>query len=232
MSRLQTFSEHWQDLRRMIISIAGVWGVFIVGLWVTRDALMAHITMHIDRLIFLSPSDALMANMKVVLFCSFILSLPVNSVFIWKFFQSALTEREVLILKRFLPAVVVSFIVGVTFSFYVVMPYIINFMLKFASSDLQANITVNHYLQYLCSSLLAFGVVFEMPVVIYLLAKMGIASREFLVQKRRYVVVGLAVVSAFITPPDIASLLILYLPLILLYEVGVLVVSLTERQKF
>jgi sec-independent protein translocase protein TatC len=91
-------------------------------------------------------------------------------------------------------------------------------------------ITVKNYISFVGTMVLAFGVVFELPLVLMFLAKIGIATPEFLVQKRKYAVVIILIVSAFLTPPDLITQVIMAVPLIILYEVGIMAVKLTYRE--
>ena len=165
----------------------------------------------------------------------FILAFPFIIWEFWKFISPGLYEKE---RKGALAFILVSsflFFVGVLFGYYVITPLSVNFLGSYSVSDLVArNITISSYISLLKSSVLASGLIFELPIVMYFLTKMGIVTPDFLIKTRKYALVIVLIIAAVITPPDVVSQIIVTIPILVLYEVSILiskVVLKNERKK-
>jgi sec-independent protein translocase protein TatC len=165
----------------------------------------------------------------------FIIAFPFIIWEFWKFISPGLYEKE---RKGALAFIIVSsflFFVGVLFGYYVITPLSINFLGNYSVSDLvERNIKINSYISLLRSSVLASGLIFELPIVMYFLTKMGLITPDFLRQYRKHALVVVLIVSAVITPPDIVSQVIVSIPILLLYEVSILISKIVikkERKK-
>ena len=123
------------------------------------------------------------------------------------------------------------FVTGVAFSFYVALPMTFDFLFTFGGDQDKPMITIDHYLDFVSQFALMFGVSFELPLILTLLAMAGFVSQKFLIDKGRYAVMILAVVAAIITPPDVMSMTIMLVPLIALYYIGVLMVGFVQKKK-
>lgn len=174
-----------------------------------------------SRLIYTSLPEAFITNLKLAFFAGLILSLPVIFYQLWKFVMPGLYERERRYVIPFVLVATVFFILGVSFAFFVVFPFGFRFFLGYSSESISAFPTLKEYLSFATTLLLAFGVVFELPVAIFFLAKIGIVSPAMLKRQRKYAVLIIAVVAAVITPPDVISMLFMMLPLIILYEISI-----------
>ena len=119
---------------------------------------------------------------------------------------------------------------GAVFAYFVTIPISIRFLLSFSTDLIVPMITVKSYISFVGTMLLAFGVIFELPLVLMFLTKIGIATPAFLMQKRKHAIIIILVVSAFITPPDFITQLIMAVPLVILYEVGIVASKLTYRE--
>ncbi|MCA9401229.1 MAG: twin-arginine translocase subunit TatC, partial [Candidatus Omnitrophica bacterium] len=129
------------------------------------------------------------------------------------------------------PLSYVIFLLGVAFAYFLVIPISIKFLLSFSSEILTPMITVKSYLMYVWMMMVVFGGVFELPIILMFLTKIGIATPAFLADKRKYAVVTILTVSALITPPDVITQLILSFPLIILYEVGIMASKAMQKKK-
>jgi sec-independent protein translocase protein TatC len=125
----------------------------------------------------------------------------------------------------------VFFLLGVAFAFYVAVPLTYKFLMSFSSEYMQPMITVSSYMGFLANMLIAFGVTFELPLVMAFLAAIGIATPEFLRQKRRHAIMIILIVATVITPPDVISQVLLTIPLVVLYEVGIIFVQWSYKHK-
>jgi len=123
------------------------------------------------------------------------------------------------------------FFLGMAFSYYVIFPLALRFFLGFQTDTLQPLFTISRYISFVVSFLISAGVVFQVPVVFWFMGKIGLLSAHFLRKQRKFAVLVMAIISAVITPPDIFSQLLMLAPLLVLYEMGVFMVRLSERKQ-
>ncbi len=182
-------------------------------------------------LIYLSPPEAFMANLKLALFSGFIVALPVILYELTAYVFPGLVRNE----KKFFIAVLVGIIVlfsgGAIFAYYVVFPYTISFFLQFADAQLEPQLTISEYISFVISFHVAFGAVFQLPLFTWTLGKIGLITTDFLRRYRKIALLIMLSISAVITPPDIISQAVMIVPLMLLYEVGIIMVIISERKR-
>jgi sec-independent protein translocase protein TatC len=171
-----------------------------------------------------------MVPVKVTLMVAFVLALPVVLYQAWAFVAPGLYAHE----RRFaLPMIVGStllFALGMAFCYFFVFGTVFSFIASFAPKSITPAPDIEQYLSFVMTMFLAFGVTFEVPVVVILLVKTGLVSIEQLSQARRYVIVGAFVVAAVVTPPDVTSQIMLAVPMCLLFEVGLLIARLMQNR--
>jgi sec-independent protein translocase protein TatC len=173
----------------------------------------------------MQPSEAFFTYLKVSVFVGFLLALPVVFFHVWRFFLPALTVRERMVLGLIVPASVVLFFIGLAFSFFLVLPTAVKFFMGFGGSELEAMFSVGNYFDFVLTFVLPFGFVFELPLIITILGKMGLVSSAFLGRHFRIVIFLSFVIGAIITPtPDIFTQSMIALPMFLLYGVGYVIV--------
>lgn len=174
------------------------------------------------RLIYLSPADPFFVSLRLAIYGGVILSFPILVYHTWAFLSPALEKDEK---KAIVPALylgLVLFIAGVALAYFAALPMTLQFFEAFLSESLEGNLEINATLGFIVKMLFAFGVVFELPVVILALSVMGLVTPEFLRSKRRHAVVLITITASFITPGDAITLTIMMmLPLVLLYEFGI-----------
>lgn len=173
-------------------------------------------------LIFIHPTEAFLSYIKLALFTGIFFSAPIIIYQIWKFLLPALFDKEQRFFFRTFGFGTLLFFVGSAFAFLVVLPLGIKFLLRLSGPNLQASFTIGNYLSFTMMFILVFGVLFELPVVIFLLVQVGIVSREFLARQRKYMILVAFIVSAILTPPDVVTQLLLAGPLIVLYEISLI----------
>lgn len=185
------------------------------------------------RLIYTQLYEAFFVDLKVALFAAFFLSFPVIANQLWAFVAPGLYAREKKAFLPFLLATPVLFVAGASLAYFVVMPTAFKWFLGFQGErgglELEALPGTADYLTLVMQFILAFGISFLLPVLLLLLNRAGIVSRAQLGGARRYVIVGIFIVAAVATPPDVVSQLMLAVPLILLFEGSMLIMRLTER---
>jgi sec-independent protein translocase protein TatC len=165
--------------------------------------------------------------MKVVLMVAFLIALPYVLFQIWAFVAPGLYANEKRLALPLVAASVILFFVGMAFAYFLVFPTVFGFMSKVAPEGVAWMTDIEKYLSFVMSSFIAFGVTFEVPVVVIILVRMRIVELATLREWRPYVIVGAFVVGAIFTPPDIISQLLLAIPLCLLFELGLLVARFT-----
>ena len=221
-----TITGHLDELRRRLFRIAAVFilAAVVCFLFIQKFVDVALAMSPDFSFVYLSPSELFTSYLKL----SFILGLVLSSPFIlwqiWGFIQPGLTEEEG---KSALSAIVagfVFFLLGAAFCFLVVLPITLQFFYNFnGSTEITASISFNNYMNFVLGMLVSFGVVFEMPVLSFLLARLGLMKPEWLVAARKYAILLVFIVAAIITPPDVISQLMTAVPMLGLYELSILV---------
>ncbi|HSV80921.1 MAG TPA: twin-arginine translocase subunit TatC [Ramlibacter sp.] len=226
----QPFVAHLVELRdrliKAVIAIAVVAGVLAVypGPAALYDILAAPLIAHLPKgatLIATSVISPFIVPLKILLMAAFLIALPVVLYQVWAFVAPGLYSHEK---KLVLPLVISStflFLIGVGFCYYFVFGQVFSFIQSFAPKSITAAPDIEAYLSFVLTMFLAFGAAFEVPIVVVVLARMGIVPVDKLKQFRGYFVVLAFIIAAVITPPDVVSQLALALPMCLLYEVGI-----------
>ena len=216
-----TFFDHLNEFRSCIFKCLLAFAVCACIAYSFIDELLSFIVTPIGQLVFTSPTDAFLARLTLTFVCGFIISLPITLFQIWKFVALGLKDKEKKYILYFGPFSLILFFLGASFAYFIAIPIAMNFLLGFSSEILVPMITVKNYISFVGTLILSFGIVFELPLVLLFLTKIGIASPAFLIQKRNYAYVLIFILSAIITPPDVVTMFIMSLPLILLYEFGI-----------
>lgn len=161
----------------------------------------------------------------------FIIMFPYILYQIWKFISPALYEKERKMAVWFISGTSVLFFLGVLFGYFLIVPLSINFLANYTiSAEVKNNVDLESYLSLIKTTVIACGLVFEMPIIIYFLAKLGLVSANFLRTYRRYAYVIILIIAAIVTPPDVISQTIVTIPLVILYEASILIAARMNRQ--
>ncbi len=223
------FTEHLSELRDRLIRCFIAIGVGFVVAYIFKEKLFDILNAPLvksmggeTKMIFTGLPEAFFTYMKIALLAGIILATPVLFYEFWMFIAPGLYRTE----KKFLiPAVFLSiifFIIGSSFGYFIVFPYAFQFFLGFSSETIQAMPSMKEYLAFSSKMLLAFGFAFELPLILTLMARMGLVSVEFLKKNRKYAILIIFIVAAIITPPDVVSQIMMAIPLILLYELSII----------
>jgi sec-independent protein translocase protein TatC len=172
-----------------------------------------------------------MVPLKVTLFSAFIIALPYVLWQVWAFVAPGLYRHEKKLAAPLIVSSVAMFAAGVAYCYFVVFKLIFRFIANFAPMSVTVSPDIEAYFSFVMGMFLAFGITFEVPIVVVLLARFGIANVEKLKQVRPYVIVGAFIVAAIFTPPDVVSQLLLAIPLVVLYELGILLARFVEKPK-
>ncbi len=186
----------------------------------------------VDKLVFFSPTEALAVYLNISFAAGLMLSMPFLLYQVWKFVEPAVSGRLKSGPLLFVAFVTASFVSGALFSYFLLIPPALKFLLGFAGPDLQPMISAQSYISFIVWTVLGTGLVFEMPVLSYVLGRLGILDHRFLRKKYRYAIVGILVTAAIITPtPDIFNMLLFAAPMLALYELSIWVARFAGRAR-
>jgi sec-independent protein translocase protein TatC len=181
--------------------------------------------LHNTKLVFLSPAEGFWINMKVALVTAIIISLPILFQQLWSFVSPGLHAKE----KRYVFPFVLSatglFLIGAAFCFIIVLPFALKFLLTYKIGDyMMPMLSVGRYADFCLKFILAFGIVFELPLIIIFFTRMGFVTPATLAKHRKYSILIAFIIAAILTPtPDIFNQTLMAVPMIILYEIGILV---------
>jgi sec-independent protein translocase protein TatC len=183
-------------------------------------------------LVFLAPAEAFWMHMKVSLIAGLIVSLPVIFFQLWKFVSPGLLHKE----KRYvIPFVIITttfFLIGAAYCFFFVLPFAMSFLLTYKTASMTPMLSVGNYVDFCLKFILAFGAIFELPIAIIFSTRMGFVTPKTLAKNRKYAIVIAFIVAAIVTPtPDAFNQTLMAVPMIVLYEVGILVSRIFIRKK-
>ena len=226
----ETFISHLVELRDRIIRAGLAVIVVFIGLvyWapdifrLLARPLMQNLPKD-GKMIVTDVTGSFFVPMKVTMLVAFVIALPIVLYQIWAFVAPGLYQHEKKLVGPLVGSSYTLFLCGMAFAYFVVFPTIFRVMAHY-NAPLGAEMTtdIDNYLSFVLTMFIAFGVTFEVPIVVVLLARMGVVSIQKLKQIRPYVIVGAFVISAVVTPPDVFSQLILAIPLVILYEAGII----------
>jgi sec-independent protein translocase protein TatC len=184
------------------------------------------------RLAFLSLTEPFFFILKIGILSGLILASPIVIYQAWAFLSPALEKREKRVIIPSLYFGLILFSAGVVMAYFIALPVTIRFLLLFGSEYFQPVLTAGYYLSFVMRLLLAFGIVFELPVVVMILSALGLVTPAFLRAKRRHAIVSITVLASFLSPGDVISVTVLLMaPLIILYEVSILLSAVIYRRR-
>ncbi|WP_245867556.1 Sec-independent protein translocase protein TatC [Sporomusa silvacetica DSM 10669] len=229
--RAMSLLDHLEELRRRLIVVIAAIAIGSTFCYFYAAEITAFITAPAGKLYYMNPSEAFFTYLKVSFFAGFLLALPIVMYQLWAFIVPAMTNKERTASVLLVPSSIVLFFVGLFFSYYFVLPAGIKFFMGFATENLQPMFSIGQYLSFVISFLVPFGFIFELPLFIFVMARLGIIGSGFLVAKRKMVLFLSFVIGAFISPtPDVFSQTMVAVPMILLYEVSILIVKYILRK--
>ncbi len=233
------FLDHLEELRwRILWSLLAVGigsgiGFFLVTHFDVLGLLVSPIEPLIEgsRLKYLSPTDPFFITLKLAVITGVLLAFPIIVHQLWAFLSPALTKTERRAIVPSLYLGLVLFMAGVAMAYYVVLPLALRFTMGFQQDSLEQAIVIGAYLSVVIKLLLAFGVVFELPVVVLVLSVLGIVTPDLLRAKRDWAFASITVLACLLTPGDIVSSILMMIPLFVLYEVSIGLSALVTRRR-
>lgn len=241
-----TFLEHLIELRQRLLICFVTWGVAFVGCYTISETLFLFCVQPLAeafqgeegrRLIFTGLTEAFLTYLRLSLYASFFIVFPLIAVQIWRFIAPGLYANEK---KAFLPFMVATpflFLLGACMAYYGVCPLAWKFFLSFETPAqagqlaIQLETRVSEYLSLMLKLVFAFGVSFQLPILLTLLVRAGLISLNNLKQNRKYAFLGIVVFAAIITPPDLISPISLSIPLYALYELSILLAAYSTKKR-
>ena len=240
------FISHLTELRKRLINSFIFLIIFFIGCYFFAEHIYGFLVDpfakavkddNIERrLIFTALQETFLTYLKVSFFTAFFVTCPFILMQIWKFIAPGLYKHEKIAILPYLVLTPVLFFLGGILVYYLVMPLAIKFFLSFESTGISTNLPiqleakVNEYLSLVMKLIFAFGISFQLPVVLSLLARVGVVDSEFLKKRRKYVVVIIFAAAALLTPPDPITQIGLAIPLLILYELSIFSVKFIEKK--
>ena len=227
---------HLMALRRvLIVSAAAVAIAFVLVFYLAIEKLMGWIIGPIaDRgieIIYTAMSEALVTKFKVAIVAAIILASPVIIWQVWSFIKPALYPKEKKTFRGLFLVALLLFLLGVAFCYLAVYTLAVDFFLVAGDNLATPMLSIDKYVSFLFGFIVPFGLAFQLPVALYLTTRMGLTDYKMLASKRKFVILGIFVLAAVLTPPDVVSQVALGLPMILLYEVGIQACRLTKAKE-
>jgi len=246
-NKRSTFVEHFTELRsRLVKSIIYLFVFFIICYFFAENIYSFLVAPYADivkndginrRMIFTALHETFITYLKVAFFTAMFVTSPIILTQIWKFVAPGLYKNEKKALLPYLIATPTLFLLGGMLVYYLVMPLAIKFFLSFETATqlnnlpIQLEAKVNEYLSLIMRLIFAFGISFQLPVLLSLLARVGFIDSKYLQKRRKYVIVIIFAVAAILTPPDPITQIGLGIPLLILYELSILSVKIIEKKK-
>jgi sec-independent protein translocase protein TatC len=234
-----SFLDHLEELRwRIVKSVIGIVAggaiaAFFID-WIMNSILLRPSTLTNPPLSLqnLKPYGQFSLYMEVIITCGVILSIPNLLYQIWKFIEPALKPNE----KKYVSSIVIfssiCFLTGIAFAYFVMLPTSLGFFAQFGSTIIKNNIAADEYYDFVFSVLLTAGCVFELPMVSFFLARIGILTPQFMRKYRKHAIVAILLVAGIITPtPDVTNQLLLGIPLFLLYEISIFICVFAQKKR-
>ena len=227
MEQDESLISHLEALRGMLIKCfvalgLGLVPLFLAAPYVMHGVIRLMLTDHKIALNYFSPMEVFILQIKVAVVLDLLVCFPYIARQIWRFVLPALYDNE----RKFIKSIVLSssvlFVVGVSFCLFFILPMIINFGMSYSSQDIQAVFGISNIISLALWLGVVFGLMFQFPLITYALIRSGIASYMGVKNKRPYIFIGILIIAALLTPPDIVSQLMLTIPTYLLFEIGLL----------
>lgn len=233
--RDMTVYEHITELRKRLIFVVVFFLFAVIGGFLLSEPLIKFLQ-HADEAKDLTMNAFRLTDpIKIYLQFTFIIgacfTLPFALFQLWAFISPGLYEKERKVTLSYIPMSVVLFLLGISFSYFVLFPFVVTFMTNVAENlNIQQVIGINEYFQFLFQLTLPFGLLFQLPVVVMFLTRLGIVTPMFLSSIRKYAYFVLLVIAAFITPPELLSHIMVTVPLLILYEISIWISKMSYRK--
>ncbi|NLT19383.1 MAG: twin-arginine translocase subunit TatC [Syntrophomonadaceae bacterium] len=230
----QTIIEHLEELRKsLIISVVAIIIAAVGSFYYSEQILtliMAPLSSLNEGLVVTGVTEAFFVKLKLSFLSGFIIAFPIVVWAIWRFFKPALYPQERKYVYILLPISVLLFVTGVLFAYFGILRLVLNFFIYIAGSNLETMFKVDQYVSFVMAFTIPFGLVFELPVVMFFLTKLGIVNYQMLAKNRKYALLIIVILAAALTPgPDPVSQMFMAVPVYLLYEISIWISKFAKR---
>ncbi len=237
---LEEIKPHIAELRSRLIKIVIIYFIFFllafvfwkdIFAWMSEPLLQALKLEKSSKIIFTGLAEPFFTAVKISLFAGFFFSLPFILYQVWAFIAPGLYEHEKKLIIPFVFWGTIMFIIGAAFAYYIVFPVGFKVLVTFGGQQFTAMPRISEYVSFFGKLMLGFGIAFEMPVVTYFLAKLGLVTDKTLKDFSRYAIVVIFILAAVLTPPDLFSQLAMAAPLLILYGVSIIIAKMVNPEK-
>lgn len=216
------FTKHLEELRyRLVVVFVTIGGCFIALYPLSKNLLIILQTPIEEKLYMLAPTEAFIVLLKLSLFGAIVVSLPMTLYQLWAFIAPGLYANEKKYVLPFVFLGTLFFGIGGLFSYKIILPFGLKFLLGFGGGIVEPVISVANYITFVTRMILVFGAVFELPLIVLFLTKVGIVTPALMRTYRKYAIVGAFILGAILTPPDVFTQILMAGPLIILYELSI-----------
>lgn len=232
-NKVMPILDHLTELRKRLVIILVVNIVASLFCYQYVDVIMQYI-LNLGKdieLIYITPSELFLVYVKLSLLIGIVISSPITLLQIWLFVSKGLYKKEKFYIVLSAILGVVFFILGVMFCYFMVLPITMQFFVRITISDITAMISVDSFVTFINTMLICFGVIFELPIIVFLLSLFGLLTPKMIKGKHKYFIVIIFILAAFITPPDIVSQVLLGIPMVLLFQLSVGICWMVDRKK-
>ncbi|MBI1823226.1 MAG: twin-arginine translocase subunit TatC [Nitrospirae bacterium] len=222
--KIMPVTAHLIELRSRVIKSLIILGIFFAVALQEVDTLLNGLRRLLPAdLYFNSPAEALWVSMKIAFFASLFVSFPFILYQTWRFISPGLLKKERRIAIPFVFGGSLFFIFGVSFSYFIVLPFALNYLIHFGVQEgIKPQIVLTQYVDFILKLMLAFGLIFIIPIALILLGKAGFVTSRWLAKNRKYAILINSIVAAVLTPtPDVFNMMLMMIPLVILYEIGI-----------
>lgn len=223
---------HLEELRNRIIKTLAGFIVFFIGSFIFIQDIYGWLIKDLDgKLAVLGPSEILWVYMMIAAVFAIAATIPLAAFQTWRFVAPALKMEERRVTLRFIPGLFFLFIAGISFGYFVLFPIVLGFLTSLSAGQFEMMFTAEKYFRFMINLILPFGLLFEMPLVVMFLTRLGILNPMRLAKARKLSYFALVIVSILITPPDLISDILVIVPLLVLYEISVQLSNMVYRKR-
>lgn len=229
-----SFIDHLEELRKRILYTIACVGVFsVIGFFFSKRALNIIIAQaQIESAYFFSPMEAFVSQIKVAIFLGIFVSFPFILYQTWAFIGPGLTKKERRVSISYIGLGIVFFLIGNSFGYFILIPFGLRFLLSFGTEYLQPLMNISRYLSFIFWCLLGSGFLFQLPLLLFFLIKLGVIEIDTVTRHRAEAIIAILILCAIITPTgDFFTLLLISVPLLLLFELSILAARISQRSK-
>lgn len=228
--QVESLVDHLGELRKQLIKSAIVFLFFLLVVFSTLNFWFPYIVKGYD-LVILGPLEVIKFYTSISATLALGLSLPFLIHFIWQFVKPGLEEKEARFLGLYSPVMLLLFVLGIAFGYFIVNPLSFQFLIGMGMANFDVMISANEYIHFLIMTTVPLGLLFEMPIIALFLSSIGVLTSVSMKKIRKWSYLVLAIVSALITPPDFLSQLLVLIPMAGLYEASIFIIKKTEDKK-